>query len=47
MDEVLKEKELLRSDYEGYKIRVHSVLKQQKSKEKQEQQDDGDAKMWV
>jgi len=30
------EKQNLASDYENYKVRVHSVLKQQKSKESQQ-----------
>uniref|UniRef100_H2ZHP7 GRIP domain-containing protein n=1 Tax=Ciona savignyi TaxID=51511 RepID=H2ZHP7_CIOSA len=33
VDLLLSEKERLKHDYESYKVRVHSVLKQQKSKE--------------
>ena len=35
VEKLSKEKETLRNDYENYKIRAHSVLKQQKNKESQ------------
>ena len=45
LERVMREKEQLLNDYESYKVRVHSVLKQQKKKEKHDELYDGDAKM--